>query len=56
MQMKYTVVDSRGSRIIIEADYFIWSEEYNCLGFTKCNKCVAIFNTNNIIGLYERDE
>lgn len=54
--MKYTVVDSRGYEMFIEADDFILNGEYNCLIFSKCNKNIAMFNINNIIGFYETKE
>lgn len=54
--MKYTVVDSRGCEIFIEADKFAWDGEYNRLSFSKGDKNIAIFNANKIIGFYETKE
>ena len=56
MLIRFTVVDNRGFEIFIEADDFSWSGEYNRLSFSKENKTIAVFNTNNIIGFYQTKE
>lgn len=53
---KYKVVISENMSVVIIADNFIYSGEYNRILFTRNDRNIAAFVTTNIIGFYEIDE